>query len=251
MFRFLLILAAIVAFVWFGLSQLPLGFVLRRLPLNALGVQWTQDEGTVWNGRMMGVYLNGQPVGDVDVALQPLSFLSLKPTVDIQWGGAGGRGAGSLSLLGEEEVEISDLRMEQFIVSMEGLAPQLRQAGGSLRLSDTHVRIDGSACRSASGRVSTDTLALAARNFGRDFSDLTGTIACEDGAFRIDLRGEGNSGDVVSIRAAASLLGQSDIRVAVSTRDDEIETLLARSGFAREDDLWTYRRTTGAGGFPG
>ena len=78
--RILLILAALVALVWAGLSQIPLGFALRQVPLNAMGVNWTQSEGTVWNGRIMGVYLNGQPVGDIDVALQPVSLLLARPT---------------------------------------------------------------------------------------------------------------------------------------------------------------------------
>ena len=43
MIRFLLIITAIVAFIWFAAAQVPLGYVMRKLPLNAMGVQWTQS----------------------------------------------------------------------------------------------------------------------------------------------------------------------------------------------------------------
>ena len=90
--RILLAVIAILALIGFAAAQIPLGFVLRKLPLNSMGVQWTQSEGTIWNGRIMGVYANGQPVGDVDLSLKPMSLVTFKPELEFQWGGAGGRG---------------------------------------------------------------------------------------------------------------------------------------------------------------
>ena len=128
MMRFFFILVAVAAFAWFAAAQIPLGFVLRKLPLNAMGIQWTQSEGTVWNGRIMGVYLNGQPVGDVDVALKPVSLLSFKPSLDIQWGGAGGRGADA----GEAGADDEDVDM------LGGLAHGADGSRESALLTDVH-----------------------------------------------------------------------------------------------------------------
>lgn len=247
MTRFLLLVAGLIALAWFGAAQLPIGFVLQRLPLNAMGVQWTQSEGTVWDGRVMGVYVNGQPVGDVDVALQPVSLLTLRPELDVQWGGAGGRGAGLL-LFETGAVEARELRFEQRVSALESLSADLRAIGGNFRLSDGAVRIEDGRCTSATGAVQSDTLTLAARQFGRTFSDLTGAISCEDGAFQIEMSGDGSTGDTIAITAQATLQGQSEIHVAVSTADRELEALLANAGFSREDGVWTYRRASVASG---
>ncbi|WP_084399994.1 type II secretion system protein N [Henriciella aquimarina] len=251
MMRFVLILIAVLALAGFALSQVPLGFALSRLPLNAMGVQWTQSEGTVWDGRVMGVYFRNQPVGDVDVALAPMSLLSFKPALDVQWGGAGGRGAATLVLAGESTYRAEDVRLEQKVSALESLSPDLRAIRGTFRLSGGSARIDDFRCTSASGEIRSDTLSLAARQFGRSFSDLTGTLACEDGAFRFVMQGAGPDGDTVSVNGRAHLQGEAEISVEADTSDSDIETLLANAGFAREDGRWSYERsssqTAGAG----
>lgn len=244
MIRVLLVVTAIGALLWFAASQIPLGLVLNRLPLNNMGVEWTQSEGTIWDGRMSGVYLNGQPVGDVDLALRPMSLLSFAPTLEVQWGGAGGRGAGVVTVRGENRIDASDLRIEQQINALESLSNEVRSIGGIFRLGDGTVSIANGSCTSASGNVQTDSLARAAQQFGRSFSDLTGTITCEDGAFAISMSGDSPQGDSVEIDAIATLYGRSDIDVTVSTQSDEIETLLARSGFSQDDGVWTYEYQT-------
>ena len=246
--RFLLVVLAIIALIWFGASRIPMGYVLRKLPLNSMGVQWTQSEGTIWQGRVMGVYFNGQPVGDVDVALKPMSILSLKPTLDVQWGGAGGRGAGTITLIDGDSVEARDLRLQQNISALESLASDVRSIGGTFRVSGAAVRIDDRQCTSASGNLTADTLSIAARQFGREFSDLTGTLGCENGAFDIQMTGDGPAGDSVKIEADATLQGAATIDVVVTTQDSDIEMLLANAGFSREDGAWTYRRDAVTGG---
>jgi general secretion pathway protein N len=242
--RVILILAALFALVWAALSQIPLGFALRQLPLNAMGVNWTQAEGTIWNGRLQGVYLNGQPVGDVDVALRPASLIMFAPEVEVKWGGAGGRGAGVLKLQGDV-IEASDLRVEQRISALESLTPEIRAIGGIFRLSEGAMNIEGATCTSATGKLSADTLAIAARRFGREFSDLTGSLSCEDGALSIQMNGSGSNGDSVAIDAEATLYGRSRIEVVANTNDNDIETLLANAGFSRENGVWTFSRAGG------
>ena len=243
MFRALLIILAIVALIGAALSQVPLGFVLKKLPLGAMGVYWTQSEGTIWKGRMMGVYLNGQPIGDVDLALRPASLILLQPEIEVQWGGAGGRGAGVVKLDGDA-IEASDLRVEQRISALESLTPELRAIGGIFRINQGAFRIADSACETATGNVQADTLSLAAAQFGREFSDLTGSIACNDGAFNIDMSGNSPAGDTIAIDAEATLYGSSRIEVVANTTDNDIETLLARAGFSRENGVWTYTRAS-------
>ncbi|MEM5517705.1 type II secretion system protein N [Henriciella sp. AS95] len=248
MIRFILVLVVLGALVWFAASRVPLGMVLTRLPLNDMGVEWTQSEGTVWDGRMSGVYINGQPVGDVDVALRPVSLLSLSPTMEVQWGGAGGRGAGVVTVKGSGDISASDVRVEQNISALESLTNEIRSIGGILRINGGSVEIVDNVCVSASGNVQTDALTRAAQQFGRQFSTLTGTITCEEGAFNIAMNGDSPDGDVLDFKAIADLNGNSRIDVTAETESDDIETLLARGGFTKSGDVWTYQQTTQAGG---
>lgn len=248
MIRFLLVLTLIVALVWFAASRIPLGMVLTRLPLNDMGIEWTQSEGTIWKGRMSGVYLNGQPVGDVDLSLRPASLLNLSQTLEVQWGGAGGRGAGVVTVRGSNDISASDLRVEQNIAALETLTPDIRSLGGILRLNGGSVDIVDGACLDASGNIRTDTLSRAAQQFGRDFSDLTGTVTCSDGAFNIEMAGESEEGDILDFKAVADLSGGSRIDVRARTTSDDIEALLARGGFTRSADEWTYQQVTEPGG---
>ena len=239
MIRFLLVLVAIGALIWFAASRIPLGMALNQAPLSGMGIQWTQSEGTIWDGRMSGVYVNGQPVGDIDLALRPASLLTLSPAVEVQWGGAGGRGAGVVTLKGDV-IEATDLRVEQQVSALESLSNELRAIGGIVRLSGGSVRIENNACTQASGQVQTDTLTRAALQFGREFSDLSGNISCVDGAFNLLMNGSSPAGDTMKIDADASLQGASNIDITVNTSDNDIQMLLAQAGFAQRDGVWTY-----------
>ena len=95
MIRFLVLaifflLAVIVA----AIALTPLGFVMARSGVGNAGAGWAQVQGTLLEGRIDGLHVNGQPIGDVSVKLRPFTLLSLAPQYDVQWGGAGGQGAG-------------------------------------------------------------------------------------------------------------------------------------------------------------
>ena len=89
----LLILGAAVLVV--GLVAFtPLGFVLERSGLANVGAGWAQAEGSLLKGRIGGLHVRGQAVGDVVATLRPLSLLKGQAVYDVQWAGAGGRGTG-------------------------------------------------------------------------------------------------------------------------------------------------------------
>ena len=148
----------------------------------------------------------------------------------------------------ELERQTAEAEAQLDLLKVESLSSDLRSIGGTFRLTDGHVRIDGQRCSEASGALHSDTLSIAAEQFGREFSDLTGALGCENGAFDIALSGDGPSGDSVNIDAAATLQGAATINVVVNTADRDIEMLLANAGFSREEGSWTYRRDAVAGG---
>jgi len=224
----------------------PLGFVLGQSGAGSLGVGWAKADGTLLNGRISGLYVGTQPIGDVSLELRPMSLLALRPSYDIQWGGAGGQGTAILTL-SRSAISGDDVRMRQEIGALEGLDPVVRAMGGSLDVADGSFRLTQTGCASASGQLSTNTLTTLAAQYGRQFGDVAGPIRCEDGAFILDLEGASPSNDRVFIDARAALTGQGEFSARVQTQDAQIIIALTQIGFARESGEFIYRQSRSAG----
>lgn len=226
----------------------PLGFVLGQSGAGALGIGWAKTDGTLLKGRISGFYAGTQPIGDVSLELRPLSLLSLQPSYDVQWGGAGGQGTGVLTL-SRNAVEAKDLRMRQEIGALEGLEPAVRALGGTLDVEDGKFRVTRMGCESASGTVSTNALSALAAQYGRQFGDISGPVTCEQGAFLLAMVGQSDVGDRVEIDARAGLTGEGAFETRVQTQDAPIIIALSQIGFVRENGRFVYRQSRTAGEF--
>lgn len=240
--RRLLLLILFIFMLLCGLvAFMPLGFVLNQSGAGNF-VGWAKVDGTLMKGRVSGLYTGTQPIGDIDLELRPLSLLTLRPTYDVQWGGAGGRGTGILTLSRSALIG-RDLRLQQELGALEGLSPPVRAMGGSLRLSDGAFRITPGGCESASGTLSTNTLTTLAAQYGRQFGQISGPISCNDGAFVIDLEGVADNGDRVEIDASANFAGYGEFTTQVETQDAQIVIALTQVGFQRENGRFVYRQS--------
>ena len=203
-------------------------------------------DGTISRGKISGLYIDTQPLGDVNLKLRPLSLLSLSPSYDVQWGGAAGRGTGVLTLTRGALIG-KDIRMQQEIGALEALSPPVRAMGGSLRVADGSFRLSRLGCEEASGTLSTDTLSTLVAQYGRQFGQISGPISCDTGAFVIEMEGRSDAGDQVEIDARAALTGQGDFTTRISTQDTQIIIALTQIGFERENGQFVYRQTRSAG----
>lgn len=244
--KLLLLLVFVLVLAASLLAFTPLGFVLSQSGIGGAGVGWAKADGTLLKGRISGLYVGSQPLGDVSLSLRPASLLSLRPAYDIQWGGAGGRGTGVITL-SRSALTGSDIRMQQEIGALEGLAPPVRAMGGSLRLNDGTFRLTQTGCESASGTLSTNTLTTLAAQYGRQFGEVAGPISCDGGAFIVEMAGESAVGDRVEIDARAAIAGQSDFAVEAETQDTQIIIALQQVGFVRENGRFVYRQSRTAG----
>ena len=242
---FLLVLFVLVLFGGV-IAFTPLGFILGQSGAGGLGVGWAKADGTLLKGRISGLYAGTQPIGDVTLELRPLSLLTLRPSYDIQWGGAGGQGTAVLTLSRRALIG-EDVRMRQEIGALEGLDPAVRAMGGSLDVSNGAFRLTQSGCESASGQMSTNTLTTLAAQYGRQFGEIAGPISCENGAFVLAMEGSSPSNDRVMIDARASLAGQGEFATRVQTQDAQIIIALTQIGFARENGEFVYRQSRQVG----
>ena len=242
-FTIIFLLIAAIAAAFFT----PLEFVLKQAGVNRAGVGWASAEGNILQGRINGFFVQSQSVGDVKLKLRPASLLSGRATYDVTWSGAGGRGAGEVSL-SSGTVSYENLRAQQQVRSIEGLAPAVRAIGGEVRLADGAGRVTRQGCEEASGTVSSDTLRLAAGQYGKDFGEVSGPISCVEGAFVLTLAGRSPStSDRVTVSASASLLGQTSFVATVETADRDLTFILPQIGFERRGNEWEYRHSANAG----
>ena len=244
--RLMLLIVFIIILIGALVAYMPLGYVINQSGASAASIGWAKVDGTIAKGRISGLYIDTQPLGDVNLKLRPLSILSLSPSYDIQWGGAAGRGTGVLTLTRSALIG-KEIRMQQELGALEALSPPVRAMGGSLRVSDGSFRLSRMGCEQASGTLSTDTLSTLAAQYGRQFGRISGPISCDTGAFVIDMEGSSDAGDQVEIDARASLTGQGDFTTRISTQDTQIIIALTQIGFERENGQFVYRQSRGAG----
>lgn len=217
----------------------PLEYVLKQAGMDRTGAGWASVEGNIVEGRINGFFIQSQPIGDVRLKLKPMSLLSGKATYEVTWSGAGGRGSG-LASLSSDQLDLTDVRAQQMVQSIEGLAPPVRAIGGEVRLAAGRATLTRAGCEAAGGTLSTDTLALAALQYGKSFGELSGPISCLDGAFIVNLDGRAENDDRVTIAASASPLGATTFAATVTTMDSDLVFVLPRLGFERNGDDWQY-----------
>ena len=244
--KLLMLILFIVVLIGGLFAFTPLGFVLSQSGASNLGVGWAKADGTLMKGRISGFYVGTQPVGDVSLELQPFSLLSLSPSYDIQWGGAGGQGTAVLKL-SRTALTAENVRMRQEIGALEGLEPAVRAMGGTLDIEAGSFQLTQTGCNSASGELSTNALSTLAAQYGRQFGEIAGPISCDGGAFVLTMQGQSDEGDLVNIDARAALTGSGDFATRVQTQDAQIILALTQIGFVRENGEFVYRQSRSAG----
>lgn len=223
--------------------SMPLGFILDRVGFGSFGIGWAQIEGTVFKGRINGVFTPRQAIGDIRLTLRPWSLFGGVVKYDFDWGSSGGRGSGAIAV-STTSLRFNDVRFRHSLAAIEGMSSSIRMSGGDIRLSNGMVEFDSTGCRQARGQITSNALTKAAMSYGKSFGPVTGTLACEQGDFVAEMSSESPTGDRISISSRFGLLGDAVVEVDVTTSDLEIIALLQRYDFELNDNVWTYRLST-------
>ena len=245
MFRWLLfgLLALVVAIVS-AVRSMPLEFAMSQAGLPNPILSWSSAQGTITKGRLNTVSLGPQLVGDILVKQRFLNPFSRSITYDVQWGSAGGRGAGQI-IASPDRVRVSDLRVQQNVVAMPGLVQAVRELGGTIRILNGAFEIDQAGCNFAEGLITTDVLMRLGNQYGRSFTELKGPVSCENGLVLIALEATSNEGDSIEISGNIGINGTGEFNILVETLDPEIRLVLQEYGFKKtEGDVWRYRHQT-------
>ena len=229
-----------------GRSLLILGLLLVwlivLLPLKAVTVVasgagrlgYEDVFGTVWNGRVYGLTVQGERVREIAVSVAPLPLLTGRISAD--WRAADDGLAGN----GHAVIAPGYLRLDNASLT----APLARLANVRdgldprdpvfLRLARLELR-DGR-CVEAAGSVRSGALIEPAAAHGVDAPPLEGDIACEGGDVAMTFSGE--TPDVTVNGRAVLRPGGYDWQLDVRTDNPDLADVLALAGFRAEGDGW-------------
>ncbi|WP_300544301.1 type II secretion system protein N [Maricaulis sp.] len=191
--------------------------------------------GTVWNGRVYGLEVNGDPVREVAVSLRPLALLTGRIAADWRIADEAVSGSGRAALAGRmlalDNVSLALPLSRLGGADVPGLDPQ---EAVFVRL--PRLRLDGDACVEAAGTVRTGALVTLAAAYGFEGPVITGELSCRGGDLVLEFGGE---------EAGLSLSGEAVLRrsgydwqVGAHTDRAELADIFALAGLERDGDVW-------------
>ncbi|MEM9420978.1 MAG: type II secretion system protein N [Pseudomonadota bacterium] len=216
-----------------AVAALPLSLVLWAVgaPLEAERIS-----GTIWNGRIENAWIAGYPAGDIGVSGEVAPLLNGRVAADLSVKGAIATGRASV-LLGVNRIEFRSADLAVELSAME-----LRDAFGApmeglVRLKTDGLSLSREACTDGQLHFSTDTLQRTARRYGGKGFALAGLGRCEEGAFILPLRGEGEEG-VADAMIRVTLQGYTT-ELTVVPADEALANALHLYGFQQQGDAYS------------
>ena len=197
------------------LCFVPLGFVLSGDPAGK-GIAARRATGTIWSGKLYDARIGAVALGDVAVAVDPLSLLAGRVRTHIK--GAVGQGVFST---GGARSGIDNVTAR---VAMAGLSTPVPLT--AIELDDATVYFNGKSCEKASGR--------ARAVFGSAVGGLTlsqglsGTLSCQQGRLLLPLVSQ-SALERLNLRIAGD--GRYEGEFIIRSTDPLLATTLQAAGF--------------------
>lgn len=228
--------AALVLLAIWLIVLMPLKAVL--IAAGGVGGAYQDAYGTIWDGRVHGLRLNGMPVQEVAVSLRPLALLRGQLAVDWHLADESARGRGRIAL-GRSQLDLTgtELTLQASRLGARawpGLDPSAR-----VFLTLDRLVLAAGRCIEAHGQVRTAALAAMAQAYDLSGPVLEGELACREGELRLTLAGD--SPDLSVSGGVGLRRTEFDWDIQARTVRPELADALAFAGFEREDGLWRSR----------
>ncbi|MEQ9505756.1 MAG: type II secretion system protein N [Hyphomonas sp.] len=223
----------------------PLETALRISGAEARGLGWSKAEGTILDGKLNGITLDGSSQGNAELKLMPLALLSGQLQYAVVWIGDHGEGAGNVSIGTGARATLRQFDLELDLLRLDQAALWIRQSGGRVHLKGEVVRFGAAGCVEATGTATSDVLERNIEILGAGWSPMRGELRCESGDLVIPLESANASGTrfLAQLRIAPGRPGRFDARVS-GLLPRELDYALPIAGFTRDGADYVYSFST-------
>lgn len=229
-FRKWYLIPMILSFVMTAIWLMPLGFILNLAGAQDAGFQWTHVSGSIRSGKVTGLRLGDQQLGDLDLKWQPsrlaLARLGYRAALD----GPAGMMRTELTV-GWGRTGLTNLSGRLELVELMSLPADFRRTGGVLSLDGISVDFHANACHEASGRARSNVLGNLVEPFGLTGSELSGQAICDGAALSIPLRGTLNQTEDVILYIRGGGGERANIDIVIDTDDAVLTSALTSRDF--------------------
>lgn len=229
-------------FVVSVVATAPLQFVLDRAAVGQ-AIHYSHASGSIWKGRVSGLVVDGQPVGDLDIKADFRALLkgSLAYDVDVRGELANAKARAAIRMNGDVSVSnlIADLDVRQLV----RLDPRLRTQPSRLGVTVIEGRWSmRGACRSLNGDIDTDILSAMGRVYDWNGPELAGVMECQDGQTVVRLDGAG-SADQIAVEGRFAPPRDYVVTANVQTSNETLATILQTLEFKRNGSRFAYSKS--------
>lgn len=237
--RIILVLLGVFVFSLLIVARLPLSLAASHLPDS---VSYQGVSGTLWNGRIEGLKVKDETVGDAVLGLRFLPLLTGRAEAGLALEGRRLAGTGAVSVKG-------DLVVIEDAVGRADLAQfGLVDVFGQIVRGEVTFDIDRvtysltQGCRDAALTLRTDALAQSLGVYGGEGLDLEGQGRCAGSDILIPMQAANDDARIdVELRVQPG--GRYLSRLAVTPEAPEFGTYLEAAGFKEQNGTWVAERS--------
>lgn len=220
------------------IARLPLSLIVDNAPMP---VEYQSASGTIWNGKISGIEVDGQEVGDAEIGLRFLPLLTARASAALALRGRFIDGLGDVGFDGTT-LSVRDATGTADL-SRFGLVDVFGQpVRGTLRGSIDQLefsRKDG--CLAADLDVSTDALTQSLGVYAGDGLELVGSGRCEDGDLVIPMVAE-NDDAILEVELRLMPNGRYHSILLVTPLEPQLGEFLRQVGFRQEGGTFVAER---------
>ncbi|MFC3094092.1 type II secretion system protein N [Alteromonas sediminis] len=186
-------ISAVIIFVIFMLAKLPASQVLGRVSVGP-NIGFYQVEGTLWQGAMARLSINGLPVEDVSWSINPFALLLGQVSLEVRGGNIRDpelisvRGPVRFSLFNVNRVQTEGLQL--YLPADRALAkvalPIPVQAGGRFKVSVSELDF-GPQCHTLTGNGEWLNAWVGGTQGPIDLGNFSAALQCENNQLRIQV----------------------------------------------------------------
>ena len=242
--RLILILAFVFAFITTVIVNLPARLVMERALPSGTALSYDRVSGSVWNVRLTGVNVAGQPLGRVQLKMRPAAIVTGRVAYDFDVAAPAGRFVGDVSAGLDRSVSVRLPRARVNVQELDRLQEVLRRAPSEVRLENIVIEMQGDgACRTARGRISSDILKANGPRFGWDGTDMDGSLTCSSGVLEIALSSVEQTDPITASVRFDAREGLYDLNARVETDNGTLVQGVQQLGFRADNGSWIYTRS--------